>query len=251
MTRWPMWGLLALVSVACAWWIYDNLAIGSSFVRFYFSPEWQQSPLTVIHLDDYLDYADVSEHIELVHDPYLELVERYGGVPIDVEVVTVPEMAITQDNWTHAILFRVSKGNYYSQLASSVDLRNFTSSTVTVVRNSVDVAMRKEILVDEQESLLVMLIEVRERRDVQVPIRTLTRITAGHASVVASERAIVIRGKHFFSPNLVMVFRFESLAAIRDWYRATTTQTELAILDKEVDRIHSIVLRSRSDLRSD
>ena len=233
--------LIALIAIGCSWWLYDSLANESNFVRFSFNFNWQSVPVTVIHLERFLPYADKQRHDR---PSWTETVTRYGGNFMDVGFVESIEFERDHVEWDNASLFWVQRGSDYSRYASSVALRQYTSEHSALLQSSVDIAIPHTWSATTANTHLVLLVDVRDRRQVESLRAQCLVLARDGASLIAAERAISVRGKRFLNPNLVLIFGFETSEALEKWYRSISIQSELALLDRDVDRIHLLVFRT-------
>ncbi len=165
---------------------------------------------------------------------------------MDVDFVGSLEFGADHKEWDRANIFWVQRGSDYSRYASSVALRDHTSEYSTLVQSSVDVVVPHTWAANSANNYLVLLLDVRDPRRIEslrVKCATLAR---DDATLIAAEKGIALRGKQFFDPNLVLVFGFETSTAMANWYESIATQSELALMDRDVDRVHVLLFQATS-----
>lgn len=165
---------------------------------------------------------------------------------MDVEFAKSLELGSDHKEWDKASIFWMQRGSDYSHFAASVALREHTSRHSTLVQSSVDVVVPITWPANSANTQLVLLLDVKDRRRIEslrVKCATLAR---DDATLIAAERGIALRGKRFFDPNLVLIFGFESPLEMAGWFESIAIQTELALIDRDIDRMHALVFHATS-----
>ncbi len=246
MTPLRKWIIICLVVVLCLWLLLDNLAIGSNFGRFVLSREWQSAPLTIIRLDNLYDYVETEDYLEGVHTPLSNLVEGLGGRVPRVSAVRFEELCNSSAHWQQVFVYEVDRGKDFSKLATSVRYRNLQSANASILRASVEIAIREEWKLDYQRSFLMLLMETRYADQAEAVASVIASVTQKHQrlEVVLVENSLTLTGKKNFDPNLVLVIAFVDLNDLVGWLESITTQSELALLDSELDQVQAFLLNS-------
>lgn len=236
--------IVCLVVGLCVWLVLDNLAIGSNFGRFVLSREWQDSPLTIIRLNTLYDYADSEDYLEGVYKPLAALVERQGGRVSPLSAVRFEELCNSRANWQQVLVYEIDKGKDFSKIATSVNYRELQTTNASILRASAEIAIQSNWNLDKHHRHLMLIMETRYLNQAAGIASTIARTVEHHPKlqVVLAESALSLTGKRNFEPDLVMVIEFDDLKDLNDWLGSIITQSELAILDADLDQVQAFLL---------
>lgn len=248
MTPLRKWIIICLVVVLCVWLLLDNLAIGSNFGRFVLSREWQSTPLTIIRLNTLYDYVETEDYLEGVHAPLTSLVERHGGRVPKVSAVRFEELCNSRANWQQLFVYEIDRGKDFSKLATSVRYRDLQSANASILRASVEIAIQTEWDLDHQRSYLMLLMETRFAHQAHSVASVIASTIEKHQGleIVLAEKTFTLTGKKNFDPGLVSIISYVDLNDLVSWLESITTQSELAILDGDLDQVQAFLLTSRN-----
>lgn len=244
MTPVRKWTIVCLVVCLCLWLVLDNLAIGSNFGRFVLSRGWQSEPLTIVRLSMLYDYVEQEDYFNGLHDPMSELVHEHAGSVPNLQAVRFDDLCNTKDAWQQVFLYEVEKGRDYSQMATRAQYRELQSKNAWMVRASAEIAIQSQWQLDTKNSYLLMLIESRIDNQDDLIVSVFSRTVKNHPRlrIVLSERTFALNGKRNFNPNLVLIIAFEEIESLTGWIESIVTQSELAILDGDLEQVHAILL---------
>ena len=244
MTPVRKWFIVCFVLGLCFWLVLDNLAIGSSFGRFVLSREWQNTPLTIIRLDTLFDYVETEDYLEGVHKPMSELVERHGGKVPTISAVRFEELCDSRANWQQVFVYEIDQGKEFSKIATSVKYRDLQSTNASILRASAEIAIQSNWGVQDSRTHLMLIIETRYVDQADVVTSAIAKTVEDHPGleIVLARKAFSLTGKRNFDPDLVLIVAFDELIDLEDWNESITTQSELAILNADLDRVQAFLL---------
>ncbi|MXW53525.1 MAG: hypothetical protein F4X44_06355 [Gammaproteobacteria bacterium] len=246
MTPQRKWIIICVVVVLCVWLLLDNLAIGSNFGRFVLSREWQSAPLTIIRLNTLYDYVETDDYLAGVHTPLTNLVESHGGRVPRVSAARFDELCNSRTDWQQVFVYEVDRGKDFSDLATSLRYRNLQSANASILRDSVEIAIQAEWDLDYQRSYLMLLMETQyaDQADEVASVIASTLEEHKELEVVLAEKTLTLTGKKNFDPNLISVISFVDINDLDSWLGSVTTQSEMAILDGDLDQVQAFLLTS-------
>lgn len=236
--------IISLVIGLCAWFVIENLAIGSNFGRFVLSQEWQRSSMTIIRLNALYDYVEKQEYEDRLRQPFSEIVERHGGSVPPVSAVKFEELCNSRANWQQVFVFEVPEGRVFSQIATSMNYRNLESTNASILRSSAEFAIRSDWNLGVKRSHLMILAETRLDDQMDRIINVIARTVENHQGmeVVLAERAFSLTGKRNFNTGLVIVIALNEFDDLDNWIESIVTKSELAILNQDLDQVHAFRL---------
>lgn len=244
MTPVRKWVIVCLVFGLCFWLVLDNLAIGSSFGRFVLSREWQNTPLTIIRLDTLYDYVETEDYLEGVHKPLSNLVERHGGKVPRMSAVRFEELCDSRANWQQVIVYEIDQGKEFSKIATSVKYRDLQSTNASILRASAEIAIQSNWSLQDSRTHLMLIVETRYIDQAGFVTAAIANTIEDHPGleIVLAKKALSLTGKRNFDPDLVLIIAFDELIDLEDWNESITTQSELAILNANLDRVQAFLL---------
>lgn len=244
MTPLRKWIIICLVVGLCCWLVLDNLAISSNFGGFVLSREWQNQPITIIRLTTLYDYVEQEDYFKGLHVPMTELVLNHGGRVPDIKTVRFEELSNTRDAWQQVLLYEVERGRDFSEIATRAHYREIQSANAGILRSSAEIAIQTKWQLDTNRTYLMMLIETRHDYQEAPILSVFAKTVEEHPGlrIVLSERAFALTGKSKFNPDLVLVVAFDEVESLTNWIESIATQSELAILDGDLDQVQAILL---------
>ena len=223
-------------------WGYDRLVL-SDFARFTFDNETQSNPLTVLKIVSFFDYVEPSQSEQRVLMALTRLGEPFGAQAIEVNSLRLREYRANEQDLERILIFGFDQGIEYSKFASSIQYRDFMSSTANLVFSSVDVVLNESPNFLDHPTAIVMLVDVRVKENAFFVESEFLKLPSADADLLLSKEVLIPYSGSSFTPNLAVIFGFENPEGATRWFQSIGTQSRLSLLDRKIGEIRTYLLQ--------